>query len=183
MRAAILGMMVTSPLAADPLDLVDYAAIFAENAEAVEEVSETRRILRLDDATLIHDPSEMRAYTGIDESGQGAVGCLVTILASIESATQACDVTLPAEQISTLDRFRAMALSFYAENAVPAVGMAQVSRRYETYVASQIDGARPLCSNIDLMTNLADRLLSEGGEAQVNAMLSRPRLPVENPCL
>ena len=180
---AAFAILTATPVLADPLDLVDYAAIFAENAESVEQVTETRRILQLDEVTLIHDPTEMREYTGIDESGKGAVGCLVTILASIESAVAACETTLPDDQVSYLDQFRAMALSYYAENAEPMAEMTRVQDRYATYVSSQIEGARPLCSNIDLITGLADRLLSDGGAAQVEDMLSIPRLPVENPCL
>ncbi|MEM8537756.1 MAG: hypothetical protein AAGF56_07830 [Pseudomonadota bacterium] len=182
-RALTLSIMLACPAFADPLDLVDYPAIFAANPDNVETVSEDRRILRLDSVTLIHDPTEPRPYIGIDESGQGAVGCLVSVLATIESATAACEVALPDAQVTFLDEFRAMALRYYAENAQPATDIGTARSRYQTYVASQIESARPLCSNVDLMTDLADRLLSDNGAAQVGAILATPRLPVENPCL
>ncbi|MEO1638009.1 MAG: hypothetical protein AAFU41_02020 [Pseudomonadota bacterium] len=182
-RAATLTICLAVPAVADPLDLIDYPGIFAQNADAVEEVSETRKILRLGDITLIHDPTEMRPYTGIDESGRGAAGCLVSVLASIDSALLACEVALPAEQLPFQQDFTERALQFYAENSSPAADMTTVTARYADYVQSQVEGALPLCSNIDLITNLADRLFTPAGEAQVTNILSLPRLPVENPCL
>lgn len=182
-RLAIIVAMCAGSLAADPLDLIDYATIFEENAVDVDVVSETRKVLRLDDVTLIQDPTQMREYTGIDESGLGAVGCFVSILATIESAHAACESELPAEQTAKHQLYLTQVVDFYVENLSPPAATGQVLLRYYGLVESQIEGARPFCSSLDLVTDLADRLFSPAGEAEVSRMLSQPRLPVENPCL
>ncbi|MCK0096043.1 hypothetical protein MWU60_10725 [Yoonia sp. F2084L] len=182
-RIAIVVAFWAAPLTADPLDLIDYGALFEQHAADVEPVSETRNILRLDDVTLIQDPAEIREYTGIDESGLGAVGCFVSILATIESAHAACDVSLPEEQSAKHEAYLGQAVSFYAENLPQPTPTGLVYLRYYGLMESQIEGARPFCSNLDLVTNLADRLFSIEGEAEVNRMLSQPRLPVAHPCL
>lgn len=182
-RLAMIAAICAGPLAADPLDMIPYEAIFEQNAADVEVVSETRKILRLDDVTLIQDPTQMREYTGIDESGLGAVGCFATILATIESAHAACEVALPAEQAAKHQQYLSQMVDFYVENLPPPVASGQVMLRYGGLVESQIEGARPFCASLNLVTDLADRLFSPEGEAEVSRMLSKPRLPVENPCL
>ena len=182
-RYIAIFALCAGPLAADPLDLIDYEALFARNAADVEDLSQSRSILRLGDVTLIRDPDMPRTYTGLDESGQGAMGCFVTILATIESAMTACEAALPAEQTALQETYLEQALTFYAENTVPPAPLALVQERYDALVASQISGARPFCSNLDLVTTLADRIFSPAGAAEVASMMSVPRLPVENPCL
>jgi len=182
-RFALIAALCAGPLAADPLDLIDYEALFQQNAADVEEVSETRSLLRLGDVTLIRDPSLPRTFAGLDESNQGAMGCFVSILATIESAMQACEAELPAAQIATQTEYRTRALAFYAENTFPPAPLDLVEERYATLVSSQIAGARPFCSNLDLVTTLADRIFSPEGAEEVNGMMSIPRLPVAHPCL
>ena len=182
-RLAMIAALCAGPLAADPLDLIDYEALFVQNATDVEEATETRSLLRVGDVILIRDPELPRTYAGLDESTQGAMGCFVSILATIESAMQACEADLPAEQVATQADYRARALTFYAENTFPPAPLALVEERYSALVASQIEGARPFCSNLDLVTTLADRVFSPEGAAEVNGMMSLPRLPVAHPCL
>ena len=182
-RMIAMAALCAGPVTADPLDLIDYEALFAQNAAQVEDVSQSRSILRLGDVTLIRDPDMPRTYTGLDEGGQGAMGCFVTILATIESAMTACEAELPAEQVAVQETYLEQALTFYAENTVPPAPLAVVQERYDALVASQISGARPFCSNLDLVTTLADRVFSPEGAAEVAGMMSVPRLPVENPCL
>ncbi|MEO0903594.1 MAG: hypothetical protein AAFX89_02350 [Pseudomonadota bacterium] len=182
-RLAMIAACYAVPLAADPLDLIDYEALFAEKAADVMEVSETRSILCIGDITLIRDESLPRGYTGIDEGGQGAMGCFVSILATIESAMQACEAELPADQVETQMAYRTQALTFYGQNTVPEASFELVEERYNALVASQIEGARPFCSNLDLVTTLADRVFSDEGAAEISGMMSTPRLPVANPCL
>jgi hypothetical protein len=182
-RLTIILALCAGPVAADPLDLIDYAALFEQNAADVAEVSETRSLLRLGDVTLIRDESLPRGYTGLDESGQGAMGCFVSILATIESAMKACEAELPPEQAETQGSYLTQALTFYAENVVPQASFELVEERYNALVSSQIEGARPFCSNLDLVTSLADRVFSAEGAGEVTGMMSTPRLPVANPCL
>lgn len=179
----VAAAFCAAPALADPLDLIDYEAIFAQNANEVEVVSNTRSILQVGDVTLLHDTAEPQPYTGLDESGQAAVGCFVTILATIESAMQACEVDLPEDQAAIQASYTVEALSFYAANAVPAVDIETVRARFDNFVATQIEGARPYCANLDVVTNLADRLFTEDSRAEVSGMISVPRLPVSNPCL
>lgn len=182
-RLAMIAVICARPLAADPLDMIDYEGLFEQRAADVEAVSGTRNILRLDDVTLIQDPTGIREYTGIDESGLGAVGCFVSILATIESAYQACEVDLPENQSAKHDEYLRQAVDFYSENLSHPTPTGLVYLRYYGLVESQTEGARAFCSNLDLVTTLADRLFSPEGEAEVNRMLSQPRLPVANPCL
>ncbi len=182
-RLAMIAALCAGPLAADPLDLIDYEALFDQSASDVEDVSEMRSLLRIGDVTLIRDESLPRGYTGLDEGGQGAMGCFVSILATIESAMQACEAELPQEQAETQRTYLTQALTFYAQNVVPQASFDVVEERYNALVSSQIEGARPFCSNLDLITTLADRVFSAEGEAEVNGMMSTPRLPVANPCL
>ncbi len=182
-RLAIIAALCAGPAFADPLDLNDYAALFADNADNVQVVSPARSILQLEDITILHDTNEARQYTGLDESGEAAVGCFVSILATIESAMQACEVSLPAAQAELQATYLDEVLSFYAANAVPVVDQATAQTRFDAFVASQIEGARPYCSNLDVVTNLADRLFNPDSRAEVSGMMSKPRLPVSNPCL
>jgi hypothetical protein len=182
-RLAIIAAFCAGPAFADPLDLIDYEGLFADNADKVQVVSTARQILQLENITILRDSNEARQYTGLDESGEGAVGCFVSILATIESALQACEASLPEDQAAVQATYLDQALSFYAENAVPAASRETVQDRFDALVASQIIGARPYCSNLSVVTNLADRIFAPDSRAEIDGMMSLPRLPVSNPCL
>lgn len=182
-RLALIAAVCAGPVAADPLDLLDYQGLFAQSAESVEVLSQTRTALTVGPVIVLRDKTEPREYTGIDESGQGAVGCFVTILATIESALQACEARLPPAQAAIQATYLDEALSFYAANAVPVADRDTVQARFDALVASQIAGALPFCANLDVVTNLADRLFTPDSRAEITGMLSIPRLPVANPCL
>jgi len=177
------AMICAGPAVADPLDLIDYAAIFAQNEDAVEVLSEARSALTVGPVILLRDPTEPREYTGIDESGQAAVGCFVSILATIQSSLQACEATLPDAQAEIQAAYTQEVLAFYAENVSPPTDIATVQERFDALVASQIAGARPFCASLDPITDLADRLFVPESRAEVAGMMSVPRLPVANPCL
>lgn len=179
---ALLALWV-APVAADPLELIDYEALFAENPDQVTTASDNRKVLQMGDIVLLRDQADGISYTGIDQSGQGAVGCFVSVLASLESALQACEVTLSPEQKAISDAYRAEALAFYAENAFPRVELAEVARRYDALVASEIEMSRPFCSDLSVVTDFSDRLFVDETRAEVEGMMSIPRLPVANPCL
>ncbi|SFR97913.1 hypothetical protein [Yoonia litorea] len=181
-RFLLVAAFAAAPAFADPLDLIDYEGIFAREAGAVEDVSESRQILRVGDVTILYDRLEANPYTGLDESGEGAVGCFVSILATIESAVLACEVTLPDEQLAIQTDYRTRVLDFYAAN-VDGADRQTVTDRFEALVASQIATTRPFCANIDLVTDLADRIFAPQSAEEINGMLSVPRLPVSNPCL
>lgn len=182
-RFWMIAALWAGPLAADPLDLIDYAGIFAQNADKVVEVSPARSILQLENVTILHDTNEATEYAGLDESGEGAVGCFVSILATIESALQACEVTLPDGQAAIQAIYLDEALSFYAANTVPVASRETVQDRFDALVASQIEGARPYCANLSVVTNLAAQIFNPDSRAEIAGMMSLPRLPVSNPCL
>ncbi len=182
-KLILIATVCAGPVFAYPLGLLDYDAIFADNADSIAEINDARSILQIGDVTLLRDTNEVQQYTGLDESGEGAVGCFVTILATIESALQACEVSLPDEQAAIQATYLNEALSFYAENAVPAASRETVQERFDALVASQIEGARPYCSNLNVVTNLADQIFTADSRAEIEGMMSLPRLPVSNPCL
>ena len=184
MKKLILAAAISAgPAFADPLDLLDYDALFVEKADQIEVISETRSALSIGSVILLRDTTEEREYTGIDESGQGAVGCFVSILATIESSLQACEALLPPEQAEIQATYTQEALSFYAANVLPQVDRATAQDRYDALVASQIAAARPFCASLDVVTDLADRLFASESRAEIAGMMSVPRLPVSNPCL
>lgn len=182
-RLAAIFALCAGSVAADPLDLIDYEALFAANPDAVEKVSGVRSILRVGPVTVLHDTTEARTYTGVDESGEGAVGCFVSILATIDSALQACEVALPPDQATIQQTYLQEALAFYAANAGADVTLGDVEERYDALVASQIAGALPFCQNLEVVTSLADRLFTPDSRAEIDGMMSVARLPVANPCL
>lgn len=183
MRYLALALaIVAAPVAADPLGLIDYEAFFAADPDNIEEVSEILQILEVGPVTLLRDRTEDVPYTGVDESGQGAVGCFVGILVTIQSAVRACDVALPPEQLTIQSDYQTRALDFYAAN-VPDTDRATVQERFDALVESQIEGTRPFCANVDLVTDLADRIFTPDSAAEIDGMLQVPRLPVSNPCL
>ena len=182
-RLAIIAALCAGPALADPLDLIDYAGLFADNPDKVQVVSPARQILQLENITILHDSNEERQYTGLDESGEGAVGCFVSILATIESALQACEASLPEDQAAIQATYLDEALSFYAQNAVPVASRETVQERFDSLVASQIVAARPYCSNLSVVTDLADQIFTIESRAEIDGMMSLPRLPVSNPCL
>lgn len=183
MRCLFLAVgLLATPLAADPLDLIDYEGLFAANADAVEDASEVLQILTMGEVTLLYDRTVETPYTGLDESGEGAVGCFVGILATIESAVRACEVQLPADQLLIQQDYQTRALDFYAAN-VPDTDRDTVQDRFDALVSGQIEGTRPFCANIDLVTDLADRIFTPDSAEEIDGMLSIPRLPVSNPCL
>ena len=93
MRYLALALaIVAAPVAADPLGLIDYEAFFAADPDNIEEVSEILQILEVGPVTLLHDRTEDVPYTGVDESGQGAVGCFVGILVTIQSVDLVADL-------------------------------------------------------------------------------------------
>ena len=182
-KLAFVVALCASPVLADPLDLIDYEGLFADNQDNVQAVSETRSILQLENITILYDANEAQQYAGLDESGEGAVGCFVTILATIESALQACEVSLPDDQAAVQATYLDEALSFYAANTIPAASLFTVRERFDALVASQIEGARPYCANLSVVTNLADQIFNADSRAEIDGMMSVPRLPVSNPCL
>ncbi len=119
----------------------------------------------------------------VTSSGEGAVGCFVSVMASLEAAVQACDITLTPEQVETQDAYRDMALTFYGNNVAPSVDIITIEELYAELVASEIAGAEPFCDAPDQFTTFADRLFAPEARAEIEEMMSVPRLPVANPCL
>ncbi|MDX8350066.1 hypothetical protein SLH49_18910 [Cognatiyoonia sp. IB215446] len=180
---AAFVMLLAARAGADPLGLIDYEQLFAENADAVEAADADRDLLQVGDIVILRGNEDDVTFMGLDQSGHGAVGCFVSVLASLESALLACEVTLPAEQQAISDDYRARALAFYAENAFPPADPAEVMRRYDALVASEIDLARPFCSDPSVVTDFSDRLFVADTNDEIDGMMSIPRLPVANPCL
>jgi len=180
---AALMMLLAARAGADPLGLIDYDRLFAENAADVEVADADRDLLQVFDIAILRGNEDDVTFMGLDQSGHGAVGCFVSVLASLESALLACDVTLPAEQQAISEDYRARALAFYAKNAFPPVDLAEVTRRYDALVASEIELARPFCSDPSVVTDFSDRLFVADTEDEIDGMMSIPRLPVANPCL
>lgn len=182
-RLTMILALCVGPAFADPLNLIDYEALFEANAEDVEVVGDDRSILRRGDVAIIQDRVDGVQYTGLDESGEGAVGCFVAVMASLEGALQACDIALTPEQVVTQDAYRDMALRFYGNNVTPTVDLETIEGLYAALVASEIAGAAPFCDAPDQFTTFADRLFAPEARPEIEGMMSVPRLPVANPCM
>ena len=182
-RIWMLLALVAAPVTADPLGLIDYEALFEENADAVEIVSPERAMLTLGDVVLLRGNEEEVPYTSVDQSGEAAVGCFLGTLASLESAVLACELTLPPEQLEIRDAFLSQAITFYSENAFPEVDVETVRESYDALVGAEIELSRPFCADPEVITDFAERLFSDAAKPQIERMMSVPRLPAANPCL
>ncbi|MEL6682693.1 MAG: hypothetical protein AAFQ09_08605 [Pseudomonadota bacterium] len=180
---AMVSILAATPAITDPLNLIDYEQLFADNAARVEIVSEDREILQIGDIMILRGSEEGFEYTGLDQSGHGAVGCFVSVLASVQSALQTCEIALPPEQQIISDAYRRDALAFYAANAFPSATIEEVESRFAALVESEIELSRPFCSDPAVITDFSDRLFVEDSKDEISSMMSIPRLPVANPCL
>jgi len=183
MRLILLALLAASPGFADPLELIDYEAFFAQDDAIVENVDDTRSTVMVDDVMIIRDQSDGTRYTGVDQSGQGAVGCFVSVLAALEAAQQACDITLSQDQLDRQASYRRLALIFYGRNVQPPTTLENVQARYAALVATEVEASKQFCDAPDEFTDFADRLFAPQALAEIEGMMSVPRLPVANPCL
>lgn len=172
---------LASPALADPLDLIDYPATFAAGTPDAENSNDERSVVYVDDIAIIKNTTETVTFFGVDQSGQGAVGCFVSTLATLDAAQTACGITLSDQQIAIQDDYRQRALTFYSENA--AAPMDTVTARYADLVVVEQAAVKPFCEAPDEFADFAARLFSEDTMPEIDRMLSVPRLPVSNPCL
>lgn len=182
-RLAMILVLCAGQAGADPLGLIDYEALFAENAADVEVVSPDRSILQVGAVTILRGSDEGFEFTGLDESGEGAVGCFVSVLASLEAAVQTCEIVLTPEQEAARADYRTMALGFYADNVIPPATIDTVTDAYAGLVSGEMAGVLPFCDNADQFVTFATRLFAPEARPEIEGMMSIPRLPVSNPCL
>ena len=182
-RFAITLLLCAGQAGADPLGLIDYEALFAENAADVEVVSPDRSILQIGEVTILRGSDLGFEFTGLDESGEGAVGCFVSVLASLEAAVQACGIVLTPEQEAARADYRSMALKFYSANALPPATIESVRDAYARLISDEVLGVLPFCDNADQFVTFANRLFAPEARPEIEGMMSIQRLPVTNPCL
>lgn len=183
MRLTMILALCAGPALADPLDLIDYDGLFEANAADVEISDDDRSVLKLGDVSIIQDRSNGVQYTGVDQSGEGAVGCFVSVLASLEGVLRACDIALTPEQEVTQGAYRDDVLAYYGRNVQPEASLETVVDRYNALVAAEVEIAKPFCDDPEQFIIFADRLFAPEARAEIEGMMSTPRLPVINPCL
>jgi hypothetical protein len=183
MRLTMILAFCAAPAVADPLALMDYDALFAANATEVEVKDDGLFTLQQGDVTLIRRSGDTVEYSGVDQSGEGAMGCFVSVLASLDGALRACDIALAPAQIATQDVYRDDALAFYGANVYPPAASETVLERYEALVVQEAEIAMPFCDDPEQFVTFADRLFAPQSGAEIERMMSTPRWPVANPCL
>lgn len=171
---------------------VDYAAIFAAHEAEVQPGGELDG--RAVDLLTLPEGIELRrltgpngevTFTGIDSSGNGAVGCLYETFFELVAMGRFCPWTPPkADAVVLEDRLRRIA-RFVLENGVPAedpetaesvieAGMARWQREFGTQVCAEPDYG---------LQGFAGALASDAFGSVLDTALSVPRLPVLEPCL
>lgn len=180
----ILGAVLTlccGTVQADVLGLVDYDALFAANADAIEVLANGAEAIELPGGVFVSRQDGQ--IVTLDQSNGGAVGCFVNILAQIESYQMACDVSLDAGQAARLEIYRTQALTFYAANVSPTVTLDTARARFDTLRDRSQYASGAFCDpdgNIALFLN---SFLDEATQEVLDRLTEVPRLPASNPCL
>lgn len=193
MRAVIAFLVSLGPAWAEPW--IDYELLFRQNADRVVVTrnaagTETRSIDFGDGVSV--SCSDDGSCFGTDM--KGAVGCTFALITEVKAIAKVCPLPVPPEQIAGLDRLYELFGSFVARNAVPpqewsdlAGYVDAVPQPYRDVIAAEGPEAceevtQPDSDVLQMLNNLLQMGAPEN-EAKLAQGLSRPRLPVMNPCL
>ncbi|WP_102110369.1 hypothetical protein [Oceaniglobus roseus] len=174
---------------------VDFAALFRDKAELVEDRTKPdgpgTRVLQLGPVTVTELQNENATeYLATDTSPEGAVGCLLRILAELRQV-EPCGEVMSPDQAEAIEGAFGRVLSFYVANTWPPVPEAERAEAVNAILADYDRTRAPaeeVCPTLDAATlSEASRMagaISDGiKKGAVEQMLATPRLPVTNPCL
>jgi hypothetical protein len=188
-HVALTLALIAAPVRPAFADMSEYRRLLEQNALGV--VTRTR-----DDGTLeqTFDMGEGVKVTcdpdgcmGLDWSENGAVGCAFSIMAWVQATAQTCKLPLPEDRLIKLERMTDLTAEFIAANSLPRQSIASVlsdaNDSLETY-RQEIALNPDICArDAEVIMQMAEAMTSPEGIAANAQSLSRPRLPVMNPCL
>lgn len=171
---------------------VDYAAVFAEHEQEIVPGGEIDG--RAVDLLAVPPGIELRrltgpngevTYTGIDATGDGAVGCLFDLYFELVAMGRSCPWTPPKAEAAMLETRLRRITRFVLANGVPERDPADAEDWLEARLARwQEDIAPRACGAPDAgLQGFAGALASEAFAPVLDKALAVPRLPVSQPCL
>lgn len=180
MKTLLAFALMVAPALADPLALVDYAAVIATNLDRAEAMGEDRRAITLTGGVvLIIGPDDALITT---RDPQGAVGCLMDRLARLNAAARICPGVMTPGQADGVDSAVAAVIPTYAAGVLPMPAPeTEVAARYERLVQSHLRGPA-ICDLSPDAGFLLNFVNSEDGREWLAETLATPRLPVAAPC-
>ena len=188
-HVAVTFALFSVPVGPALADTSEYRRLLQENAVSVD--TRTR-----DDGTVeqafdmgegVKVSCDDDSCFGLDWSGGGAVGCTFSILLSLRGTALACEYPLSEDRLDKLERLTGLTAEFIAANSLPAQSIESV----RSDVTEYLDGYRQeiarnpeICArDEETFMHMAEAMTSPDYIAGIEQSLSRPRLPVMNPCL
>ena len=210
MRGALaILLLATSPaaLAADPLGLMDYRALFDSLPQHVETDAQGNAVLVHPDGPRItrFDGPDGPEHTGVDMNPGGAIGCVTQIVLDTLSFDAICPAFLDEPRRAALQARAGQLAAAYGASLVPERPGAEVLERLhdraraqaEAWQAAAGDGAGDsagtgagdsapgdsLCQTDPQGANILRMLTDPAMAATMDAILQPSRPPVAAPCL
>lgn len=176
----LVASILAQPCMADPLGANDYPALFAAHQDSVSTLDNGQRKLTIPpDISIIETTRNgQTAYTGMDRSKGGALGCMVLLIADITAVLRKCPsmgVPIRNDQLSSL-------MTFYAANSAPPSDPQTLRERFEALVTSYSQDI-PNCDLPSETQQFVSAFSVDAIDVMLNAATEKPRLPVSNPCL
>lgn len=183
-----VAALSASALSAFAEPWIDYALLLETHRDEVTigVDAEGRATSELQLGDVMVTCVEAEGCYGVDRNG--AVGCLFSMVAELRGYVSACGLEVPSEARAVLEQTYERVGRYVAANAVPLMEWSEL----DGYAGSLsvADGMPPIapseeaCREVDsiigsVVSNLQDRDQS----AELDQLLSVPRLPVMNPCL
>lgn len=175
---------------------LDFEALFKDRADEVRDETvqdgPVTLVLELGPVTVTAVQNENATdYIAQDRSPEGAVGCLMRILASLRQVAP-CEGVMDVAQAVAIEGAFDKVLTFYAANTWPPVPQADRARAVATIRADFDRAMAPdpeVCAAMTDPDRLAEARKMAGAivggidKGAVEAMLAAPRLPVSDPCM
>jgi len=187
-KSLALLALITTPASADPSGAIDYEALFAARADAVEEImavegAQSRWRLRMPGGVVLYaeGTAQDRWFSGVDEGGVGAVGCLWSAYQDLATLALSCPSLLSPEQHEQLRLNFTRVGEFVADNTYPPVERAAFRAYWDGALAADPTLACDTVMNPAIQP-IVETLLSPRASQILDPLLATPRLPVNNPC-
>ncbi|PIE12883.1 MAG: hypothetical protein CSA70_07970 [Rhodobacterales bacterium] len=173
-----------------PATANDYGALFRDHAAQVQQPTPDTRVLELPGPVVVteHRRNGTQTYTAADQTGLGAVACYYHVLVDAVVAAGLCDTLLTGEEQHLLDQRLLRVSGFIADNSYPPMPeqamfdrlLQDIENKRQAWKTCPLSGTSGQdAMRIEFMRNLSRPAVG----AALERALSKPRLPVMNPCL
>ncbi|PTW57632.1 hypothetical protein C8N35_110111 [Breoghania corrubedonensis] len=167
------------PASADPLRLIDYAALFEKYSDRIVRNADGTKSVTLPDGVEIIDTGD--GYFGHDP--KGAVGCVAMLFIEIEAAGKRCPDLMDDKQATGFEANKAKLLSYYASNAFPPVPVERAAENYGAIVSTVAARKKQKACDAASLDGVRTFLPGLLDVEALETLLATPRLPVMDPCL